>query len=222
MKKQLANGLKNMVNNFYQNKIQSTVDKTKNIFEEVQAIPIATLTALFGTIIVMILFNSSYSIFNSDIDLETLAVGNALIGFLIFSIFFTFITSIVVACIFLIIIAPPTKKQLIEIKDACVDYTRIFRELRVQRYELDEDRLTKVFDSSLERMMKNYGIKSLKEIGIFLTKAHNLIENQNKIITKQSKEIKNLKSRVESLEKDKKEDEQFFNEKTHTQNIEHE
>ena len=211
-----------MVNNSYQNKIQTTVDKTKNIFEEVQAIPIATLTALFGTIIVMILFNSSYPIFNSDIDLEILAVGNALIGFLIFSIFFTFITLIVVACIFLIIIAPPTKKQLIEIKDACVDYTRIFRELRVRRYELDEDRLTKVFDSSLERMMKNYGIKSLKEIGIFLTKAHNLIENQNKTITKQSKEIKNLKSRVESLEKNKNEDEQFFNEKTHTQNIEHE
>lgn len=222
MKKQLTNGLENMVNNFYQNKIEPTVNKTKNIFEEVQAIPISILTALFGAIIVMIIFNSSDLIFNSDMDLDVFVIGNALIGFLIFSFIFTIMTSIAVVCIFSIIIAPPTKKQLIGIKDACVDYTRIFRELRVQRYELDEDRLTKVFDSSLERKMKNYGIKSLKEIGIFLTKAHNLIENQNKTITKQSKEIKNLKLRVESLEKDKKEDEQFFNEKTHTQNIEHE
>jgi len=199
-----------MVNNFYQNRIEPTINKTKYIFDESKAIPISTLTGLIGSIVVMIILNSSYPIFNSE-ELDVLVIGNALIGFLIFSFIFTVMTSIAVVCIFSIIIAPPTKKQLVELKDACVDYARIFRTLRVQRYELNEERLKKLFDSSLERKMKEYDIKSLKEIGVFLTKAHNLIESQNKIIS-------GLNSRVESLENDKKKRNQLVNDKTLTKN----
>ena len=214
------NGLGNMVNHFYQNKIQPTIDKTRNTFEESQAIPISVLVGLFGAFALMIIFNSIYPIFNSD-ELDVLVISNAMIGLLVFSLIFTIMVSIAVVCIFSIIIAPPTKKQLIAIKNACIDYAQIFRELRKNRNEINEERLTALFDNSIEKMMKHYDIKSLQAVAKTLTNAHNLIDEQKEeIINLKSKHMK-LDLRIEFLEKEKKEQDQLINEllqeKTHTE-----
>jgi uncharacterized membrane protein len=217
-------GLKNMVDNFYQNKVLPTVTKTKQVMSVTKSIPIALLTALTSSIVMMAVFNFPNSVFNTT-ELDTLIVGNALFGFLVFSFVFTLLVSIFMVCTFSIIIAPMTKKQLIELKDACVDYTQIFRELRRNRNEIKEDRLTTLFDTSIDKMMMKYDVKSLKATGELLTQAHKIIETQNQKIDTITSEVidlksdvKSLKSQIENIKIKEKEEDQLISDKIQAKN----
>ncbi len=55
-------------------------------------------------------------------EFDVIVLGNIFLGFVLFSAIFTIMVSIAVALIFSIIIAPPTKNQLLGFKDACIDY----------------------------------------------------------------------------------------------------
>lgn len=178
--------------------------------DDSQTLPITFLTSLSTTIIIMILFNFPNSIMNTT-ELDVIILGNVFLGFALFSLIFTLLASIAVVCVFSIIIAPPTKNQLVELKDACIDYTRIFRELRIKRYEFDEDRMKSIFNYELNNAMKQMEQRFINQTKSSLSKANSMIMKQDAI-------IENLKTEVKVLKQDKKERDQLVNDKTLTQN----
>ena len=198
---------------FYQNQIQTTVDKTKYVFVKSNMLFFASFLSLVGAIITMYVLNiTNTSISNPDMSLTLLILGNAVFGFYFFSMFFAITISFAVICIILFVLTSYTKKQVIGIKYICVDYIRVLKKLRDLYYELDKENICISISDSIKKIMKKYNIKSQKALGKILTQIHNMLVNHDKRLDTLEKTKKhqnviilNQNTRIQKLEeKDKK------------------